>query len=281
MNKMIVEYIRRQLTIGSDIEALAMLSFVAICTVMPLSLFGRKSFAFSVGYGASIGAMALALLCSFDTRTPDVMICYGTFIYGVRLASFLLWRRAKVKGMAAQTRTFDEKPALKLIPLITFLGVLYAFMVSPVLFLLRDKHDHNSNGVTWLGLITLYTGLWVEAVADHQKLSTKHHHKTAYDGKDFVGPTDGLYSWCRHPNYFGEVIFWLGVWLAGVSSYHTGFVRWAVSTMGACAIFWIMNGSAARLDKKQAEKYGGQHQFDEWKRNVPGSLMPHVFRFRF
>jgi steroid 5-alpha reductase family enzyme len=46
-------------------------------------------------------------------------------------------------------------------------------------------------------------GLGVEVLADSQK----DHFKSNPDNKGkFI--TEGLWSWSRHPNYFGESLLW-------------------------------------------------------------------------
>ena len=49
-------------------------------------------------------------------------------------------------------------------------------------------------------------GLIVETVADYQKFSFRT--KSENDGK-FMQL--GLWNWVQHPNYTGEIIFWIGI----------------------------------------------------------------------
>jgi steroid 5-alpha reductase family enzyme len=55
--------------------------------------------------------------------------------------------------------------------------------------------------------------IWIETVADQQL----RHFARTHANRGAVLDT-GLWAWSRHPNYFGEVLFWWGLGLFGVSA---------------------------------------------------------------
>jgi steroid 5-alpha reductase family enzyme len=272
--------IQESLTSGSNIVALSVLSGVAIMTMIPLTLLVRRSHCFTVGYGAAIAMMAFTMILAFGQQTcwSSKLLVYVALLYGVRLTVFLGWRQVSVKSMREQTMAFDESfTAAAAIPLTVGLGVLYASMISPVLFVLRaaaPKDEAFSAATTWFGIGLAYSGFLVEAVADQHKLYTKGRHNTGYGEKRFVGPTNGLYALCRHPNYLGELMLWTGIWLAGLGSFVTNITAWSAATVGYVSICFIMQDSADRLDKKQEHNYRGQQRFEQWRQRVHGSLVP-------
>lgn len=60
----------------------------------------------------------------------------------------------------------------------------------------------------------LFAGLVLESEADRQKSAAK-------DADPDALVDSGLWSVSQHPNYLGEVTFWLGNWLAGVGAAQT------------------------------------------------------------
>lgn len=75
-----------------------------------------------------------------------------------------------------------------------------------------------------VGLLVFLTGLIVEAVADWQLTEFRKRRKSHEDVCDI-----GLWSWSRHPNYFGETVLWWGLF---------------AMALGAGAPWWTVIGPA-------------------------------------
>jgi len=72
----------------------------------------------------------------------------------------------------------------------------------------------------------------------------------------------------RSPNYFGEIVFWLGTFVAGLSAYRAP-LDWLIALIGLVCIELIMLGSARRLELKQAERYGSEPAYRDYAARVP------------
>lgn len=248
---------------------------IASAVVIPLTLY-RQAFSFSVGYGYSVMAMGLVCLLIMNpaisiTSAPFLLVA-STIFYGFRLGSFLVLRNATVPSKAKQLKSFDKSPPLQRIPLAINVALLYAFMTSPAMFALQTMESGN---VAMIGATIAWIGAIMEAVADGQKFLAKRGLSDE-EAKKFVGPTGGFYQLCRHPNYLGEVLFWLGLYIGGIPSFGSKVAAWICTSLGLTGIVFIMKGATKRLDKQQAEKYSGEPKYDDYVKKVPFPLIPFV-----
>jgi len=263
---------------GSPIKSLGAMYAVASLTVVPLTLY-RQAYSFSVGYGMSIATMSMALLYAFVLPNGNLasipsILALNALVYGLRLASFIFFREQTVQSKKKVFKELDKTAALKRIPLALSVSLLYAFMTSPALFALRGTVPVSGSvreKVQLFGAGVSIIGTILEAIADQHKYQVK----VGKDESDtFAGPTTWSYRLCRHPNYLGEILVWIGLFAAGSVSFGKSIVAWVSSVLGLWGILGIMFGASSRLDKKQDEKYGSQKAYIEWKEKVPSSLVP-------
>ncbi len=94
--------------------------------------------------------------------------------------------------------------------------------------------------VVWLGVLVWAVGVFFETVGDAQL--------KAYKADPHRGPVmdRGLWSWTRHPNYFGDACVWWGIWLAGGVA--SGWVAGVVTLLSPVAMtVWLVWITGARL----------------------------------
>jgi steroid 5-alpha reductase family enzyme len=64
--------------------------------------------------------------------------------------------------------------------------------------------------------------------------------------------TEGLWAWSRHPNYFGEFSFWLGVWFLGLAAAGT-HALW--TGIGAASVFGLFIGYSVPFMEERMKRY--------------------------
>lgn len=114
-------------------------------------------------------------------------------------------------------------------------------------------------GPAWPWLVGAGVAVWVvgvlfEAVGDAQL--------RAYKRDPDRGPVmdRGLWSWTRHPNYFGDACVWWGVWLAGGLA--SGWVAGLASLAGPVAMtVWLVWVTGARLLERSMMRRPGYREY--------------------
>jgi steroid 5-alpha reductase family enzyme len=146
------------------------------------------------------------------------LLFVAVVVWATRLGSFLFLRVIEV-GEDQRFRHIKES-APRFLMAWTLQGTWVAITVSAVLVALLPAHGapagpHGvfSKSVFALGYIVAIAGLALEITADQQK--TRFRKNPENKGR-FIHT--GLWSRSRHPNYFGEILFWLGLAVAATPS---------------------------------------------------------------
>ena len=227
----------------------------------------------SIGYGFAIAGGGIAVLIMYlvnPTATPlwIVLVETALFIaYGVRLSGFLLVRELKnvsfrKTDVAKDTLAKNNEKKMPIFVLATIwivVAILYTTQVSPMLF--RVVNESSDIVVPVIGFAISIFGLVLETVADNQKSAQKKERP------DMVA-TKGLYRIVRCPNYLGEITFWTGVFVSGVTAYKTPG-QWIMAIIAYICIVYIMFNGAQRLEKRQMARYGENEEYNEYANKTP------------
>ena len=240
-----------------------------VCAVLSAVGFYKFVYFLSIGYGFAVagGGIAIFVMALINpTATPIWLLAIQAALflaYGIRLSGFLLIRELKT---ISYKKTFQEvsgegkkMPFFVLFTIWVSVTVLYVAQVSPMLF----RYDNAASDLVLplIGIVISILGLVLESVADNQKSAQKKVRP------DMVA-TQGLYKLCRCPNYLGEIIFWTGVFIAGITAYKT-VGQWITAILAYVCIVYIMFNGAQRLEKRQMARYGNNAEYKAYADKTP------------
>lgn len=134
-------------------------------------------------------------------------------------------------------------------------GIFLFLIIQPVLIINKNSFLP-LNFLDFLGVAIWLFGFWFETLADKQLSAFIKNPKNK--GKIL---TSGLWRYSRHPNYFGEVVLWWGIWLFALNTTF-GFL----TIIGPLTItFLILFVSGVPLLEK---KYQGHADYAEYKKTT-------------
>ncbi|MEO6652459.1 MAG: DUF1295 domain-containing protein [Ilumatobacteraceae bacterium] len=151
-----------------------------------------------------ITLIVAAVVLSDDLDARAVLVAAMVLIWAVRLGTFL-FRRVRRDGRDGR---FDriKTDSLRFLMTWTLQALWVLLTVACALAIITGSERRSIDAFVVVGAIVWVIGIAVEVIADQQKSAFKQD--PANEGR-FI--TTGLWSWSRHPNYFGEIMLWTGI----------------------------------------------------------------------
>lgn len=242
----------------------------AVCAVLCAVGFYKFVYFLSIGYGFAVagGSVAVLIISIANGWTGGVLwlaiLQTVLFVaYGARLSGFLLVREIKNASYRKTLKeaTGDDKkmPFFVLAVIWIVVAALYTAQLSPMLY--RYMNGSKDIVLPVVGAVISVLGLILEAAADSQKSAQKKENPN-------MVATKGLYKIVRCPNYLGEIIFWTGVFVGGISTYQNAG-QWILAVVAYVCIVFIMFNGAQRLEKRQMARYGSDKAYNDYANKTP------------
>jgi len=207
----------------------------------------------------SVIAAALFLNPAVDSR--GWLLAGMVAVWAVRLGTFL-FRRILAAG---EDRRFREakKSFARFLLYWTMQGLWVTFSLAAALASITAETKVELDIFALVGFVVWLLGFGIEVAADQQKSKFKQ----APENKDKFIQT-GLWAWSRHPNYFGEIILWIGVTIIALPVL-SGW-QWVtlISPVFITLLLTRISG-VPMLEARADEKWGGQPDYEAYKANTP------------
>mmetsp|Transcript_13628 Transcript_13628/g.25599 ORF Transcript_13628/g.25599 Transcript_13628/m.25599 type:complete len:377 (+) Transcript_13628:7022-8152(+) len=236
------------------------------------------------------GTFALAslpVLLSDNCSNSRILVSSAAVVtWSVKLAGFLFFRALKVKTDGRLDDTLSTVSGTFGFWLISFVwGVICSLPHT----LGGTSSGSGSSISLTLGGILYFLGLATESMADYQKWVFKTNHPGKFCNV-------GLWGVSQHPNFFGNLLLWSGIFIMncdsliehsvsdgrGILSYLWSSRRLFVAFLSPLFMWTLFsgqaNGSITNAVELAHKKYGNDPKFREYLETVP-KIIPNVIRW--
>ena len=219
--------------------------------------------------------VVLALLSFFLAGTyqwRQILVTVLINLWGLRLSGYLLYRIIKI----GEDQRFDDKRGDPIrFAIFWVFQAVWVFTVSlPVIFVnapssytcYAESSDFTAMDI--IGSVLFSIGLICETVSDQQKFVFRNNQENR--GK---WCQVGLWSVSRHPNYFGEITLWIGVFLISTSVCGNNYKWIGILSPAFTASILLFLSGIPMLEKSSDEKHRMKPEYLTYK-DTTSPLIP-------
>ena len=237
-----------------------------ITGVFVVSYFRKNSGTLDIAWG--IGFVTIAWFLYFINGThsnTQLLINILVTLWGVRLFLNILVRSL---GKPEDSRYTEMRKGWKYPWLTSYFFVflpqaLFMLIIASPIILINSHYLNNISNIVYLGVAIWVVGFIFETCGDLQLMLFLKQPENK--GKILAS---GLWSLTRHPNYFGEITQWWGIYVIIIAAFGLSGLWTIISPV---AITWLLlKVSGIPLLEK---RYAGNKEFDAYKQRT-NALIP-------
>ena len=209
----------------------------------------------------------LAVFSYHELHLRSQVVAILIAVWALRLGLFLLVR---VFQVGEDKRFHEVKTSFSRFLVWFSMSALWVFLTSAnALTLILNNNSLIGDGYFFIGLIIWLIGFATEVTADEQK---RRFRNNAENNGQFI--TTGLWSISRHPNYFGEIMVWIGM---AVISFPV-LSGWQYATLISPVFVTVLLTRVSGINLLEAssdQKWGHLESYKEYKQKTP-VLIPFI-----
>ena len=248
-------------SINSFIFLLILSVLIQIIFFVPSYIFKTEKLYDLIGSSTYVVVISFAYFSLSDKTITDTILFLFVLVWGIRLGTYLFKRISRDK----EDVRFEKAKKNFFWFLQYWMGqALWVSITScaAVISILQNEKD-SLNIYVIIGVLIWLIGFSIEVISDVQKSKFKKSENTS---KTFI--SKGLWSKSRHPNYFGEITLWVGIYVISLSSFSDIEYLTLISPLFVYILLTRMSG-VNMLEKIADERYGHLSEYVQYKKNTP------------
>lgn len=220
-----------------------------------------------ISYALTFIALVAILVLTSPLSLHGIMLTVVIILWAIRLGGFLLIRIAKTgkdQRFDGRRENFFSFASFWLLQGVS----VWVILLPAILFFENAQEQASLPLLAVIGAVVTLIGLSIETIADAQKFAFKNNpaNKNSWIAT-------GIWKYSRHPNYFGEILVWIGVYLIVLPSLTVSSALFALlSPLYITSLLLFVSGIPL-LEKSADERWGKDPKYQEYK-EVTSVLIP-------
>ena len=212
-----------------------------------------------------VSVVVAALVASGDASGRSVLIAGLILIWALRLGTFLFRRISRDGGDgrfdALKTRFF------RFLMVWTLQGLWVYLTAACALAAMTSMSSPPLGGFAIVGVALWLVGFAIEVLADAQK---SRFRSDPANRERFI--SSGLWAWSRHPNYFGEIVLWLGIAILAFPTLSGWQYATLISPLFVYVLLTRISGIPL-LERRAEKRWGDDQAYRAYRERTPSLLL--------
>lgn len=204
-------------------------------------------------------AVIAMVLGQADARA--LLIGMLVIIWAGRLGTFL-FRRIRAAGEDRRFRSI-KTDFLQFLMTWTLQGAWVSITLGAGLAAMTASREVPLGAIAFVGLLLWIAGFAIEVLADTQKSRFK---ADPANQDQFINV--GLWRWSRHPNYFGEIVLWIGITVIALPVLQGWQYLTLISPIFVIVLLTKISG-VRMLEHRSDKKWGNDPVYQAYKSDTP------------
>jgi steroid 5-alpha reductase family enzyme len=213
-----------------------------------------------LSYSLTFAILAVALAFTGARTSVQLTASLLVVVWAVRLGGYLFRRILRMK-VDHRFDSMRDKP-LRFARFWFLQAITVAIVMLPVSYLLDRSRAPGFGAWAAAGAAVWLAGLLVEGVADAQKSAFRLREENR--GR-FIA--SGLWRYSRHPNYFGEILVWWGLFVYAIPFLDGAAFAVVIGPVFITLLLLFVSGIPP-LERSADEKYGHDPAYRDYKRRT-------------
>lgn len=180
-----------------------------------ISIIQKRNDVADIAWGLGFVVIAATMLTKGAVQPATILLAVMIILWGLRLTVHIAARSSKKAEdfrYANWRRSWGKSFYLRSYFQVYVLQGFLMVVISLPIFIAKSSPAGPITATTLVGIVIWLIGMTFETISDYQLRQFLRNRK---DPSEIM--QTGLWKYSRHPNYFGEVLLWWGIFICGLS----------------------------------------------------------------